>query len=105
MRSVSVDVLSDVCSVSDALKQLSVVDSLSRSITSLRCSLDQIINNSNFSHVHVSDVNADRNLTLVCPSSRFSSRRLLSCGLDSVCQQLLFLQSLVSVLERVQTVV
>ncbi|XP_068569148.1 C-type lectin domain family 10 member A-like [Cebidichthys violaceus] len=33
-------------SVNDALKQLSVVDSLRRSISSLRCSLERIINNS-----------------------------------------------------------
>ncbi|XP_029283815.1 LOW QUALITY PROTEIN: C-type lectin domain family 10 member A-like [Cottoperca gobio] len=33
-------------SVSEALKQLSAVDSLSRSIASLRCSLEHIINNS-----------------------------------------------------------
>ncbi|XP_034424814.1 C-type lectin domain family 10 member A-like isoform X1 [Hippoglossus hippoglossus] len=36
-------------SVSEALKQLSVIDSLSRSLTSIKCSLEQIINNS--SHV------------------------------------------------------
>ncbi|XP_029381949.1 C-type lectin domain family 10 member A [Echeneis naucrates] len=33
-------------SVSEALKQLSVVDSLSRSVASLKCSLERIINNS-----------------------------------------------------------
>ncbi|XP_047194764.1 C-type lectin domain family 10 member A-like [Hippoglossus stenolepis] len=32
-------------SVSEALKQLSVIDSLSRSLTSIKCSLGQIINN------------------------------------------------------------
>lgn len=36
----------ELISVSDALKQLSVVDSLSRSVASLKCSIDRIINNS-----------------------------------------------------------
>uniref|UniRef100_A0A3Q1H8S8 C-type lectin domain-containing protein n=1 Tax=Anabas testudineus TaxID=64144 RepID=A0A3Q1H8S8_ANATE len=42
-------VLSVLCSVSDALKQLSVVDTLEKSVASLKCSLERIINNSSVS--------------------------------------------------------
>ncbi|CAJ1048389.1 C-type lectin domain family 10 member A-like [Xyrichtys novacula] len=39
-------------SASEALKQMSVVDSLSRSVAMLKCSLDRIVNNSTHTHTH-----------------------------------------------------
>uniref|UniRef100_A0A3Q3FE74 C-type lectin domain family 10 member A-like n=1 Tax=Labrus bergylta TaxID=56723 RepID=A0A3Q3FE74_9LABR len=41
-----------LCLVSEALKQLSVVDYLSRSVASLKCSLERIVNNGQFAQTH-----------------------------------------------------
>lgn len=48
-----------VCLVSDALKQLSAIDTLSHSVASLKCSLERIINNRTCTHTNSSDCSVD----------------------------------------------
>lgn len=81
--------------MAEALKELSTLDTLRRTVSELKCSLERFINNGNLSHTHLLAGASNTHLLLsnrhaVCVRDHLG--RLLSSELEFLWEKLLFLQ-------------